>query len=183
MNSVKPIYKPEPISEFLNKDDFTKLTHRNNLVALLYLANHIGVLFILGAILDFSLNNETHIITILIYLLYCSTFNFLGTAGAMHEFAHGTVLTHKKTNKIFYKILGLLTWTNASIFQATHFNHHRNFLHETDLEGALGNNKSLSLVSVLGKVFLSPSFVARRIYRSEERRVGKECRSRWSPYH
>ena len=24
---------------------------------------------------------------------------------------------------------------------------------------------------------------ADRIYRSEERRVGKECRSRWSPYH
>src|SRR5690242_2634115 len=24
---------------------------------------------------------------------------------------------------------------------------------------------------------------ARRIHRSEERRVGKECRSRWSPYH
>ena len=23
----------------------------------------------------------------------------------------------------------------------------------------------------------------RRIIRSEERRVGKECRSRWSPYH
>ena len=23
----------------------------------------------------------------------------------------------------------------------------------------------------------------RRIFRSEERRVGKECRSRWSPYH
>ena len=23
----------------------------------------------------------------------------------------------------------------------------------------------------------------RRVYRSEERRVGKECRSRWSPYH
>ena len=23
----------------------------------------------------------------------------------------------------------------------------------------------------------------RKIYRSEERRVGKECRSRWSPYH
>ena len=21
------------------------------------------------------------------------------------------------------------------------------------------------------------------VYRSEERRVGKECRSRWSPYH
>ena len=23
----------------------------------------------------------------------------------------------------------------------------------------------------------------KKIYRSEERRVGKECRSRWSPYH
>ena len=26
-------------------------------------------------------------------------------------------------------------------------------------------------------------FSVRRIKRSEERRVGKECRSRWSPYH
>ena len=25
--------------------------------------------------------------------------------------------------------------------------------------------------------------VAEDFYRSEERRVGKECRSRWSPYH
>ena len=25
--------------------------------------------------------------------------------------------------------------------------------------------------------------IARDPYRSEERRVGKECRSRWSPYH
>jgi len=27
------------------------------------------------------------------------------------------------------------------------------------------------------------SFLADRLFRSEERRVGKECRSRWSPYH
>ena len=27
------------------------------------------------------------------------------------------------------------------------------------------------------------SFQNRDPYRSEERRVGKECRSRWSPYH
>ena len=27
------------------------------------------------------------------------------------------------------------------------------------------------------------SFKTYRRYRSEERRVGKECRSRWSPYH
>src|SRR5215204_7098487 len=28
-----------------------------------------------------------------------------------------------------------------------------------------------------------PTEVAARLSRSEERRVGKECRSRWSPYH
>ena len=28
-----------------------------------------------------------------------------------------------------------------------------------------------------------PTDTASRILRSEERRVGKECRSRWSPYH
>ena len=27
------------------------------------------------------------------------------------------------------------------------------------------------------------SWLVRLNYRSEERRVGKECRSRWSPYH
>src|SRR3712207_9326721 len=32
-----------------------------------------------------------------------------------------------------------------------------------------------------GKVFICYMF--RSMYRSEERRVGKECRSRWSPYH
>ena len=35
---------------------------------------------------------------------------------------------------------------------------------------ALGYNKS-----ILG--------ASARVVRSEERRVGKECRSRWSPYH
>ena len=30
---------------------------------------------------------------------------------------------------------------------------------------------------------LNPDLVCRLLLRSEERRVGKECRSRWSPYH
>src|SRR2546430_16760226 len=30
---------------------------------------------------------------------------------------------------------------------------------------------------------LAPVFADLNKYRSEERRVGKECRSRWSPYH
>ena len=28
-----------------------------------------------------------------------------------------------------------------------------------------------------------PAYIKPGILRSEERRVGKECRSRWSPYH
>src|SRR3989442_4998468 len=36
--------------------------------------------------------------------------------------------------------------------------------------------RSINSASVIGQVEGS-------IYRSEERRVGKECRSRWSPYH
>ena len=36
----------------------------------------------------------------------------------------------------------------------------------------------------LKEAFAGESQANRRyLYRSEERRVGKECRSRWSPYH
>src|SRR2546430_11817228 len=34
-----------------------------------------------------------------------------------------------------------------------------------------------------GYVRPSPALTVRPAFRSEERRVGKECRSRWSPYH
>ena len=33
------------------------------------------------------------------------------------------------------------------------------------------------------KIAFIPTASLREGYRSEERRVGKECRSRWSPYH
>src|SRR3712207_1284412 len=36
---------------------------------------------------------------------------------------------------------------------------------------------------ISGSAFLLSILVAIPIGRSEERRVGKECRSRWSPYH
>ena len=35
----------------------------------------------------------------------------------------------------------------------------------------------------MGRVFLFGAYKYPRELRSEERRVGKECRSRWSPYH
>ena len=44
---------------------------------------------------------------------------------------------------------------------------------------------SLSFSDASKKLFISQSAVSQSIktLRSEERRVGKECRSRWSPYH
>ena len=39
----------------------------------------------------------------------------------------------------------------------------------------------LVFVLLLGEIDLSAGFTSPM--RSEERRVGKECRSRWSPYH
>ena len=36
---------------------------------------------------------------------------------------------------------------------------------------------------VIGDTFGDESILPHLNYRSEERRVGKECRSRWSPYH
>src|SRR6266702_4500283 len=36
---------------------------------------------------------------------------------------------------------------------------------------------------ILTAPVLAAAYIAERFPRSEERRVGKECRSRWSPYH
>src|SRR3712207_9512751 len=49
-----------------------------------------------------------------------------------------------------------------------------------------GGGRYDNLTGVFGMAGVSGvgiSFGADRIFRSEERRVGKECRSRWSPYH
>ena len=50
----------------------------------------------------------------------------------------------------------------------------------------LGEDIAQSLVFTVvvhGATVLSILIVFRKDLRSEERRVGKECRSRWSPYH
>ena len=47
--------------------------------------------------------------------------------------------------------------------------------------GESGSGKSVTSFSIL-KLVEDPGVVDAD-HRSEERRVGKECRSRWSPYH
>ena len=46
---------------------------------------------------------------------------------------------------------------------------------EDAIESGLLNNRAGQIFLDYGDVIMGP--------RSEERRVGKECRSRWSPYH
>ena len=49
-----------------------------------------------------------------------------------------------------------------------------------DMSRAVEHDK---LERILEAARLSPSACNAQPWRSEERRVGKECRSRWSPYH
>jgi len=47
---------------------------------------------------------------------------------------------------------------------------------------AIEERSHLALETIIGVVF-SAALAVGSLMRSEERRVGKECRSRWSPYH
>ena len=51
------------------------------------------------------------------------------------------------------------------------------------MDPEFGNFDQLKHKARSKSVDASNFFPAEFIFRSEERRVGKECRSRWSPYH
>src|SRR5258707_12942091 len=61
----------------------------------------------------------------------------------------------------------------------------RTFIAGADISEFGGASKGASLFDVQAMMEDSPKPVVAAIHgtRSEERRVGKECRSRWSPYH
>ena len=42
---------------------------------------------------------------------------------------------------------------------------------------------TIKKLETYGKLYIANDNADGQIVRSEERRVGKECRSRWSPYH
>ena len=52
-------------------------------------------------------------------------------------------------------------------------------LQETSLKALDNEDKYIPDTNFKGWMYT----IMRNIFRSEERRVGKECRSRWSPYH
>ena len=53
-------------------------------------------------------------------------------------------------------------------------------LERPDVHNAFNQVLIAELIDVFNSLGADPTV---RVVRSEERRVGKECRSRWSPYH
>ena len=53
------------------------------------------------------------------------------------------------------------------------------------LLGVTGSGKTFTMANVIQQLNKPTLIIAhnKTLARSEERRVGKECRSRWSPYH
>ena len=52
-----------------------------------------------------------------------------------------------------------------------------------DLTGLTVGGTTAEELVLLGELYTGEETAERAGTRSEERRVGKECRSRWSPYH
>ena len=77
--------------------------------------------------------------------------------------------------------LDLMTaWTWTDDF---HLLESCNSLLENLEEKGFGNIRHKSLLQIISAVIQSTTISKNIINRSEERRVGKECRSRWLPYH
>src|SRR2546425_2148190 len=84
-----------------------------------------------------------------------------------------------------HKALGLAKAKNARFLLASTSEVYGDPLVSPQSEAYWGNVNPISPRGVYdeAKRFAEAMTMAYHRYRSEERRVGKECRSRWSPYH
>src|SRR5256885_14845712 len=77
-----------------------------------------------------------------------------------------------------YEVHGIVRRSSTETFERIAHLAGRITLHQADLLD------QLSIVEVFKEVRPDEVYnLAAMSFRSEERRVGKECRSRWSPYH
>ena len=81
----------------------------------------------------------------------------------------------------------LKNWANLGYITSSRIDDQL-FLDDESLDAYLEAHKRLGLeAGYLSKIVeekkLERDFIISKYDRSEERRVGKECRSRWSPYH
>src|SRR2546422_7918014 len=81
-------------------------------------------------------------------------------------------------------LLGIIkaSLSTDSFISAASFQETTRVLTEASIQGAVDHLRGLKENVIVGR--LIPAGTGMEYYRrSEERRVGKECRSRWSPYH
>jgi len=74
----------------------------------------------------FSLGGVADLLAVLTYFIYCALWNFWGWAGLGHELVHNTPFANKRWNKLYLLLASGLSLSNKRLFQATHFEHHRN---------------------------------------------------------
>ncbi|CAN0480277.1 unnamed protein product, partial [Hapterophycus canaliculatus] len=158
------VYQPLSPTSVIDQGDLKRLSTPSNAISLLYCFNHIFWLTALAVLLVISLKNQYFVTAFALFILYSTVFNFLSTAGAMHEFCHGRVFSYSRVNKLLFKFLGYLTFVNPALFRITHLNHHRNMLHESDVEGQAGYAEKPSLLRILSLTFPNLRSLVRIFY-------------------
>src|SRR5476649_1945596 len=74
-------------------------------------------------------------------------------------------------------------WITTCISSAVLENRHLRYVFRPQTSGALYGKQATEFIANYAKEKFGKDPKDLRVARSEERRVGKECRSRWSPYH
>ena len=118
------------------------------------------------------------------YNVWIGAFACFGT-GLLCGFVNGYLIAYVKINP-FVVTLGMLSIARSLAIVVTKNAMIYEFGPQEDLLLELGGGATLGMPnSVIVLLFLTLFFIYSLNYtaRSEERRVGKECRSRWSPYH
>src|SRR2546429_8772970 len=102
------------------------------------------------------------------------------------ESLSGSQPMKRRTTVLFAMIVLMLSWSKPAAAQQRYIVVSTGGLSSVlNLCSLLGCRVQGSLDGKLGQTFLvtSTNLLNTTLTRSEERRVGKECRSRWSPYH
>lgn len=113
----------------LNKE-MRVLLVKNNLKAFHFVFTRLIILFLLLLII---FSSEIVLpLKILSIVSYYVIFSFLGMAGISHELLHNTLFKKSVWNKIFFRTYSILSLSNYSFYEFTHWEHHKSPLLEND---------------------------------------------------
>ena len=98
------------------------------------------------------------------------------------KFENGTVKVPESFHRV-YKLILDGEWNNLSVPEEMGGQGAPTFISAAAAEYFLGSNWALYCYATMGNGTAYIINLYGTPERSEERRVGKECRSRWSPYH